>query len=54
MLSFTVAANSEVVHRFGALGFRFGTGIAYAVTGAVADSDTTSAVAGVHVFLSYA
>lgn len=52
--TFTVPASGDYTHEFGALGLRFTTGIAYAVTGLAADSDTTAAVAGVHVMLSYA
>jgi hypothetical protein len=50
---FPVPANSDVVREFGAVGQRFSTGIALAVTGAIGDSDTSNAVAGVHSMLSY-
>lgn len=50
---FAVPASGDYVREFGAVGQRFTTGIAYAVTGLAADSDTTAAVAGVHVMLSY-
>jgi len=41
-----VAANSTVAIEFGILGMRFATGIAYAITGAIADADTTAVGAG--------
>lgn len=48
-----MAANSHVVYEYGAVGLRFGTGIAWACTGAIGDTDATNAVVGGKVFLSY-
>lgn len=42
VLTITLAASSTVNVPFGALGHRFGTGIALAITGAAGDSDTTA------------
>ncbi len=44
-----VPAGAMVVHQFGPLGERFATGIAIAVTGAVANTDTTAVAAGINV-----
>lgn len=46
VLTIPVPANSVVNVSFGATGYRFGTGIALAITGAAADSDTTAVAAG--------
>lgn len=53
VLVIPAAANSAVSFPFGAIGKRFATGIAIATTGAIGDSDTTSAVAGVHIHGTY-
>lgn len=45
-LTIPIPANSVVNLNFGAYGMRFGTGIALAITGAAADSDTTAIGAG--------
>lgn len=41
-----VAAGAAYNHQFGAVGKRFPTGLAFAVTGAVADTDTTAIALG--------
>lgn len=48
-----VPANSCTPIALGALGMQFTTGISWALTGAIGDTDTSAAVAGVHVHLSY-
>lgn len=53
LLTIPVPANSIVVTDLGALGARFGTGIARAITGAIAATDATNAVAGVQVLISH-
>ncbi len=54
LITVPVAANSAVSFDLGSLGTRFGSGIGRAVTGAIAATDTTNAVAGVQVLISYA
>jgi hypothetical protein len=44
--TFEVAANASRAIDFGPLGLRYSTGIAYAMTGAQADADTTALAAG--------
>lgn len=46
ILTLPIPANSEVCREFGALGKRFTTGIAFAITGAQPISDTTAVAAG--------
>lgn len=41
-----VAASSSVVLELGTFGIQFGTGIAYAITGAIGDADATAVTAG--------
>lgn len=53
VLTFLVAANSTLPIEFGLLGIRFSTGIAYAITGAQADADTTAIAAGCKVMLQH-
>ena len=53
IITVPVAGNSAVSFDFGSLGARFGSGIGRAVTGAIAATDTTNAVAGVQVLISY-
>lgn len=53
ILTIPVPANGLINMDFGATGKRFSTGIAMAITGAIAATDTTSAVAGVQVSGSY-
>ena len=53
LITIPVAANSAVSFDLGSLGARFGSGIGRAVTGAIAATDTTNAVAGVQVLISY-
>lgn len=53
LVTIPVPASSGVVHQFGALGLRFATGIASAVTGAMAAADVSSGVAAVQVTASY-
>ena len=53
LITIPVPANSAVSFDFGSLGARFGSGIGRAVTGAIGAIDTTSAVAGVQVLISY-
>ncbi len=53
VMTIPVAAGARVVEQFGALGARFATGIAIAVTGGVAASDTAVAVAGVQIMGAY-
>lgn len=48
-----VPANSTVSAEYGALGKRFAAGIAISVTGAIAATDTTNAVAGVQISATY-
>jgi len=51
--TFPVAANATVTYEFGAIGKRFTTGIALAVTGAAAATDTTAFVAGMQINGTY-
>jgi hypothetical protein len=54
VLTIAIPASGVLVLPFGAQGFRFATGIAYAITGAAADNDTTAvAAAQVKVMWSY-
>ena len=53
VLTVPVPANSTVSAQLGAVGKRFATGIAVAVTGAIGATDTTNAVAGVQVNATY-
>lgn len=53
VMTIPMAANSFVTYEFGATGLRFGTGISWACTGAIGDTDATNAVVGGKVFLSY-
>lgn len=53
LITIPVPANSAVSFDLGSLGARFGPGIGRAVTGAIGATDTTSAVAGVQVLISY-
>lgn len=53
VMTIPMAANSHAVYDYGSLGLRFGTGIAWACTGAIGDTDATNAVVGGKVFLSY-
>ena len=53
VITIPLPANSNVYQEFGPMGLRFGTGISWAATGAITDADTTAAVAGAKVFLSY-
>lgn len=49
-----IPATSSVDFDFGPIGMRYGTGICYSITGAIADTDTTAVAAGqVKVNLSY-
>ena len=54
LITIPVPANSAASFDLGSLGARFGSGIGRAVTGAIGATDTTSAVAGVQVLISYA
>ncbi len=54
VLVIPIAAGGVANFPLGTLGLRFGTGLAYAITGAAADTDTTAIAAGdCKVFLSY-
>lgn len=54
VIVFEVAAAGLLQVNFGAIGHRFGTGIAMAITGALADTDATAVAAGqVRVLTSY-
>lgn len=53
VITIPVPATSTIAYEFGAVGLRFTTGVAFALTGAITDADTTSSAAGIHVFLSY-
>ena len=54
ILVIPIAATSSVTLEFGVVGMRFATGIAYAITGAIADADTTAIAAGdVKLALTY-
>lgn len=53
VLVIPVAANSVMSLDFGPVGQRFSTGIAYSVTGAQADTDTTAIAAGCKIFGCY-
>lgn len=54
ILTIPVAATSAVSYEFGAVGQQISTGIAYALTGAMADSDTTALASGdMKVALTY-
>lgn len=53
LITIPVPANSAVSFDLGSLGARFGSGIGRAVTGAIGATDTTNAVAGVQVLISY-
>jgi len=49
-----IPANSIVVFEYGPVGMRFGTGIGFGITGAMADADTTALAANdVKVHLTY-
>lgn len=48
-----VPATSTAQLTCGAMGIRFATGIGLTLTGAITDADTTSAVAGVHMQMTY-
>lgn len=53
VVTFAVAANTTVVYEFGAVGKRFTTGIALAVTAGSAASDTAAFVAGMQISATY-
>lgn len=53
IMTIPVAAGATVAYEFGFYGKRFGTGLALAVTGAMATADTTNATAGALVSASY-
>jgi hypothetical protein len=53
VITIPMAANSTVAYEYGPMGLRFGTGIAWACTGAIGDTDATNGVVGGKVFLSY-
>lgn len=53
IITIPVAANSTVSTEFGPLGMRFSTGIAYTVTGAIGDTDTTAVTAGSKLAVTY-
>ncbi len=53
VVTLPVAANTTVMYEFGVVGKRFAAGLAYAVTGAAAATDTTATVAGVQIHGSY-
>jgi len=50
---YTVAAGDQLVANYGSIGNRFGTGIAYAVTGGTADNDATNTTAGAVISATY-
>lgn len=51
--TFPVAANATVTYEFGSVGKRFATGLAIAVTGAAAATDTSVAAAGMQISGTY-
>lgn len=53
VLTIPVGAGALQALNFGWLGKRFTTGIAWAVTGAAADTDTSVTVAGIHIHGTY-
>jgi hypothetical protein len=53
MMTIPIPANSNVSLEFGPLGKRFTSGIALAITGAIAATDTTASVAGIQVSATY-
>lgn len=53
VMTIPVPANSFYSQEFGMMGLRFGTGLAYAITGAQADNDTTAITAGSKVVIQY-
>jgi hypothetical protein len=53
LVTIPVPATSATIHQFGALGLRFSTGVASAVTGAMAAADVSSGVAAVQVTATY-
>lgn len=53
ILTIPVAAAATFIQEFGQIGKRFTTGIAYAVTGAAADADTTAIALGAKIGLTY-
>lgn len=53
VITVPIPANSAVSFDLGSLGARFSSGIGRAVTGAIAATDTTNAVVGVQVLISY-
>lgn len=54
VLTIPVVANATLMQPFGALGKRFGTGIAIAVTGAAVATDTTAVAVGAQINATYA
>lgn len=53
ILTIPIPANGFLSYEFGSVGKRFTTGIAYAITGAVGDTDTTAIAAGSKLSLTY-
>jgi len=53
ILTISMPANSFKEIEFGRIGKRFSAGLAIAVTGALADTDTTNAVAGAQISMTY-
>lgn len=53
VVTIPVPANSIVSLNFGAIGKRFALGIGRAITGAIGATDTTAAVAGVQLHMTY-
>lgn len=53
VMTIPMAANSHTVYEYGSLGLRFGTGISWACTGAIGDTDATNTIVGGKIFLSY-
>ena len=53
VLTLTVVVGDTVSPQFGRLGVRFTAGIALAITGVAAATDTTAVAAGAQVFISY-
>lgn len=53
LLTIPVAASSTVSSGFGSAGKRFTTGLAWAITGAIAATDTSAVAAGIQVSGTY-
>ena len=53
VMTIPVPANSFYVQELGIMGLRFSTGLAFAITGAQADTDTTAIAAGSKLVLQY-